>query len=417
MKKKAQKLLKRSKRASKKRLKFVAKHPLLLPVSVFMAVIFFGLVSFVALGGTTEGARDRRIVNLYIDDEQQTLTTRAKTVGDLLQRLEVKLLDEDIVEPSRDSLIFEDNTQVNVYRARPVEVLDEDRTITVLTAQRAPRLVAAEAGLDLLPEDEAEFTKSEDSVLSSVAPEQLLVKRSIEVQLNIYGVVTSIRTTADTLGELLEEESIALAQGDSTQPESLDNGISDGQLVSVNRPGVTTESETEVIPFDTEYEDDDSLTVGESVVKREGRDGRRAVIYAVREKDGDEVRERIQSVVTRKAVTKIVARGTKPATLSSSIVVSDDKASLMAAAGISETDYPYVDFIISHESGWRPGAVNSSSGAYGLCQSLPASKMASAGADYLTNPVTQLRWCSGYASGRYGSWQGAYNAWLAQGWW
>jgi len=89
----------------------------------------------------------------------------------------------------------------------------------------------------------------------------------------------------------------------------------------------------------------------------------------------------------------------------------------MAAAGIAESDYPYVDYIVTRESGWRPGAVNSSSGAYGLCQSLPASKMASAGADYLTNPVTQLRWCAGYASARYGGWQGAYNAWLVQHWW
>jgi soluble lytic murein transglycosylase-like protein len=120
--------------------------------------------------------------------------------------------------------------------------------------------------------------------------------------------------------------------------------------------------------------------------------------------------------VTRQPVTQVKARGSKQATLSSNINVSGDKASLMAAAGISPSDYAYADFIIAKESGWRPGALNGGSGAYGLCQSLPASKMASAGADYLTNPVTQLKWCSGYTS-RYGGWQGAYNAWLAQGWW
>ena len=88
----------------------------------------------------------------------------------------------------------------------------------------------------------------------------------------------------------------------------------------------------------------------------------------------------------------------------------------MAAAGIAASDYVYVDYIVTKESNWRPGAYNAGSGAYGLCQSLPASKMASAGADYLTNPVTQLIWCNGYSQ-RYGGWQGAYNAWLAQGWW
>lgn len=58
--------------------------------------------------------------------------------------------------------------------------------------------------------------------------------------------------------------------------------------------------------------------------------------------------------------------------------------------------------IIEHESGGNPGAENPS-GAYGLPQSLPGSKMASAGPDWQTNPVTQLRWQLGYADETYGS--------------
>lgn len=89
---------------------------------------------------------------------------------------------------------------------------------------------------------------------------------------------------------------------------------------------------------------------------------------------------------------------------------------LMAAAGIASQDYGYVDFIVTHESGWRVNAYNPS-GATGLCQALPGSKMASAGADYLTNPVTQLIWCNSYAVGRYGSWANAHGFWLAHKWW
>ncbi len=55
------------------------------------------------------------------------------------------------------------------------------------------------------------------------------------------------------------------------------------------------------------------------------------------------------------------------------------------------------------ESNWRWNALNSSSGAYGIPQSLPGSKMASAGADWRTNPETQIKWGIGYISGRYGS--------------
>jgi hypothetical protein len=97
--------------------------------------------------------------------------------------------------------------------------------------------------------------------------------------------------------------------------------------------------------------------------------------------------------------------------------VSGDKHSLMAAAGIASGDYAAVDYIIDHESSWRSGAVNASSGATGLCQALPASKMASVGSDYLTNPVTQLRWCDSYAKGRYGSWSAALAFWRANSWW
>lgn len=90
---------------------------------------------------------------------------------------------------------------------------------------------------------------------------------------------------------------------------------------------------------------------------------------------------------------------------------------LMLAAGISPSDFTYVDYIISHESSWNSFAQEPTSGAFGLCQALPAIKLASAGEDWQTNPVTQLKWCTQYAVSRYGSWAGAYNTWVAQRWW
>ncbi|WP_328306573.1 transglycosylase SLT domain-containing protein [Streptomyces sp. NBC_00442] len=72
--------------------------------------------------------------------------------------------------------------------------------------------------------------------------------------------------------------------------------------------------------------------------------------------------------------------------------------------------------IVSHESGWNHKATNSSSGAYGLVQALPASKMASAGADWKTNPATQIKWGLDYMNSRYGSPVGAWNFWSAHHW-
>ena len=63
------------------------------------------------------------------------------------------------------------------------------------------------------------------------------------------------------------------------------------------------------------------------------------------------------------------------------------------------------------ESAWNYQAANASSGAYGIPQSLPGSKMASAGADWKTNPETQIRWGLGYIKDAYGSPCSAWNTW------
>ncbi len=88
-------------------------------------------------------------------------------------------------------------------------------------------------------------------------------------------------------------------------------------------------------------------------------------------------------------------------------------AEWMAAAGISSGDWGYVDYIVSRESGWNPNATNSSSGACGLVQALPCSKVPGNG----YNPIDNLRWANGYATGRYGSWAAAYAFWTNNHWW
>ena len=95
--------------------------------------------------------------------------------------------------------------------------------------------------------------------------------------------------------------------------------------------------------------------------------------------------------------------------------VTGDHKKLMAAAGIPASWFSAIDYIVTHESGWRVNATNPSSGAYGLPQSLPGSKMASAGSDWRTNPITQLKWMKNYV-GRYGGGPGAAAFWRAHHW-
>lgn len=76
---------------------------------------------------------------------------------------------------------------------------------------------------------------------------------------------------------------------------------------------------------------------------------------------------------------------------------------MAASAGWTGGEWSALRELWNRESGWNPRAENPSSGAYGIPQSLPASKMASAGSDWRTNPATQIRWGIGYIKDRYGS--------------
>lgn len=89
---------------------------------------------------------------------------------------------------------------------------------------------------------------------------------------------------------------------------------------------------------------------------------------------------------------------------------------MVAARGWGAGEYDCLVSLWNKESGWNVYAHNVSSGAYGIPQSLPGSKMATAGADWATNPATQITWGLGYISGRYQTPCGAWNASLAKGW-
>lgn len=88
----------------------------------------------------------------------------------------------------------------------------------------------------------------------------------------------------------------------------------------------------------------------------------------------------------------------------------------MEQAGIPKSWYEDLNWIINHESGWRVNATNPGSGAYGIPQSLPGNKIASAGKDWRTNPITQLKWMYSYVKGRYGNASNAKHFWQTHNW-
>ena len=89
---------------------------------------------------------------------------------------------------------------------------------------------------------------------------------------------------------------------------------------------------------------------------------------------------------------------------------------MVAERGWGEGDFSCLVALWNRESGWNVNAYNASSGAYGIPQSLPGSKMASHGADWQTNPATQIAWGLDYIAGRYGTPCGAWGHSEASGW-
>lgn len=89
---------------------------------------------------------------------------------------------------------------------------------------------------------------------------------------------------------------------------------------------------------------------------------------------------------------------------------------MVLSRGWGEDQFSCLVALWNKESGWRVNAANPSSGAYGIPQALPGSKMGSAGSDWATNPATQITWGLGYISGRYGSPCGAWSHSQAVNW-
>ncbi|MBT2876062.1 transglycosylase SLT domain-containing protein [Streptomyces sp. SID8376] len=129
------------------------------------------------------------------------------------------------------------------------------------------------------------------------------------------------------------------------------------------------------------------------------------------EKAAQEAKEREEA---EKAASRSAAREASTFAVQASYSVSEVQA--IARQMVPADQFQCFSNIVDHESSWNYQASNPSSGAYGLVQALPGSKMASAGADWQTNPATQIKWGLNYMDSRYGSPCGAWEFWQANNW-
>ncbi len=138
-------------------------------------------------------------------------------------------------------------------------------------------------------------------------------------------------------------------------------------------------------------------------------------------KKAAEAKAKAEREAAEKAAAQRSASSSAPSPASGSRQYSGGDAraiarDMLAQRGWGDDQFQCLDALWSRESGWNYQAYNSSSGAFGIPQALPGSKMASAGSDWQTNPATQIRWGLGYIDGRYGTPCGAWNHSQSYGW-
>jgi hypothetical protein len=116
------------------------------------------------------------------------------------------------------------------------------------------------------------------------------------------------------------------------------------------------------------------------------------------------------------AANAAAAKKAAPAAVQPSGNPQQIASSMLSSFGWSSSQFSCLVSLWNRESGWNIYASNPSSGAYGIPQALPGSKMASAGADWATNPATQIKWGLGYIQSVYGSPCAAWDHSEAVGW-
>lgn len=250
--------------------------------------------------------------------------------------------------------------------------------------------------------------------------------RAAPARLTLVQVVDDDRVVAvrvpdgATAGQVLIAAGVHLGEHDTVVPEP---GEPAGGQVTVTRAQVSVVTETETVPAPVRQVPDPHLPAGSEQVRVAGVDGRLSRVVQVHTlPDGTVTGRVVLAELEVAAVEHVVAVGTRraaPVRAAAPVEPGTARAlaqQMVADRGWDATQFACLDALWAAESGWRVDAHNARSGAHGIPQALPGSKMASAGADWATNPVTQITWGLGYVAARYGSPCGAWEHHQARGW-
>lgn len=369
-------------------------------VSAVTAVTLFG-------SGAVAYGEAQKTVTLDVDGQIRTVTTVAGSVQGALDAAGVDVGSRDVVAPEADASL-EDGAEVVVRLGKEVTVQtggeQSDVWLTALDADEALDTLAARGGDVRLVASRSGDRASLDLDLDTDGPVAVVADGKTTVAPDGgVGVDALLADRGIELGEL-DRVSVQRAEPAAEGADAREAGAA-GAAPSVSlvvqRVVVERQETTTPVPHET-VEKTDAARYSDDpvVVEQEGRDGVTTTVTDVTLVDGAEwLREPVSEEVTTAPVDQVVVRGTQERPKDPRTI-----GRLMAAErGWGGDQFACLDQLWTKESNWRVNADNPTSSAYGIPQSLPGSKMASKGADWATNPATQIAWGLDYIAGSYGT--------------
>ena len=255
-----------------------------------------------------------KLVTIYDRGAEKTIVTKARTIREALKLAKFSIDErQDVVEPSLDSEMVAEKYNINIFRARPITIVDGNKRLKVTTAEQTPALIAKAAGIEVFEEDKTTLSNSDNMAVDG-ANMVMKIDRASMVNFVLYGKESVIRTHAKTVGELLKEKNINPKKDDTL---SVDRSakIIPGMKIELWRNGKQTITAEEDVKFEVEKVQDANRDSGYREVKQVGENGKKNVTYEVEMKNGVEAsRKEIASVVTKEPKKQIEIVGTKSST-------------------------------------------------------------------------------------------------------
>jgi uncharacterized protein YabE (DUF348 family) len=283
----------------------------LLLISAVFIVLSFALVATVR-AEVDDTVRDGRLVTFHDRGEEKVIHTYAQSIRDALKDADITLAPKDIIEPSIDAKLVATDYSINIYRARPVIVVDGMVRQKVLTAGQTAKSIVADSDVTKLGDDDIARLTANTNIVTDGASVMLVIDRAVPFTLQMYGKPVATFTHEATVADMLDKKNITLSPSDKLSLDS-STPITAGMTVAIWRDGAQTATVDEEIPFKSRQILDMDQPVGYKAVKTPGVKGSRAVSYEITAQDGKEVKRKvINSVTTKQPTDEVVVVGNAP---------------------------------------------------------------------------------------------------------